>query len=85
VTLEPGLSANPFFNRSIGVARCGNERASRGLLIEHEQFGDNRESDLLLNGVFGSTAVSGSLGVVPWKRYPVIFEHVVHKGAYLER
>ncbi len=31
------------------------------------------------------TAVSGSLGVVPRKRNPIIFEHVIHKGAYLER
>src|ERR1700688_3294552 len=46
---------------------------------KHQQFADNRESDLLLIGRFGSTAVSGSLSVVPRKRNPVIFEHVIHK------
>ena len=69
----------------MSTSNFSNAGAVAACRSKHRQFGDNRESDLLLIGGVGSTAVSGSLGVVPRKRYPVIFEHVIHKGAYLER
>jgi sulfur-oxidizing protein SoxA len=48
-------------------------------------FFNARRGQLNLSCANWSTAVSGSLGDVPRKRNPVIFEHVIHKGAYLER
>jgi len=54
-----------------------NAGAAAACRSKHQQFGDNRESDLLMIERFGSTAISSSLGVVPRKRKPVIFEHVI--------
>ena len=67
----------------MSTSSFSNAGAAAACRSKHQQFGDNREPDLLLVGRFGSTVVSRSLGV-PRRRKPVIFEHVIHKGAYLE-
>jgi hypothetical protein len=68
----------------MSTSNFSNAGAAAACRSKHQQFGDNRDSDVPLIGRFGSTVVSGSLGVVPRKRNPVIFERVIHKGAYLE-